>query len=436
MHMILLSGGSGKRLWPLSNDTRSKQFIPLFRREDGSYESMLQRVYRQIMSVDAGASVTIATSRTQASAIRSQLGDAVRICIEPCRRDTFPAIALAAAYLHDEMGVSDGEAVVVCPVDGFVEADYFAALKRIHALAQAGEANLVLMGVEPDQPSEKYGYIIPETAEAISRVRTFREKPDAQTAAGYIAQGALWNGGVFACRLGYLTDKTRALTGFAAYRDLQENYASLRRISFDYAVAESETNARVLRFGGRWADLGTWNALTQALDGATVGNAVMDEQCRNVHVINESDVPVLAMGLQDVVIAVGADGVLVADKERASHIKPYVDAFTHPPMFAEKSWGSYRVLDAGAESLTVRLSINPGQSLNEHSHQHRSERWVVVSGRGRGVVDGVERTLLPGDVVELPVGCRHYAAAETELTLVEVQLGKRISVEDKVKYPR
>ena len=436
MHMILLSGGSGKRLWPLSNDTRSKQFIPLFRRADGSYESMLQRVYRQIMAVDADASVTIATSRTQASAIRSQLGNAVRICIEPCRRDTFPAIALAAAYLHDELGVDDGEAVVVCPVDGFVDEDYFAALKRLHTIAQAGAADLVLMGIEPDQPSEKYGYIIPETVEEICRVRTFREKPDAQTAAGYIAQGALWNGGVFACRMGYLRDKTRVLTGLAAYADLQRSYASLRRISFDYAVAESETNARVLRFGGRWADLGTWNALTQALDGETVGKAVKDEQCRNVHIINESGVPVLAMGLQDVVIAVGADGVLVADKERASQIKAYVDAFTNPPMFAEKSWGSYRVLDAGAESLTVRLCINPGQSLNEHSHQRRSERWIVVSGQGCAVVDGAERPLLPGNVVELPVGCRHYAAAETELTLIEVQLGKDISVEDKIKYPR
>ena len=131
MNIVLLSGGSGKRLWPLSNDVRSKQFIKIFKKKDGSYESMVQRVYRQIKTVDADATVTIATSKTQVSAIHNQLGDGVGISIEPCRRDTFPAIALATAYLVDEMKVSPEESVVVCPVDPYVEDDYFAALKDL-----------------------------------------------------------------------------------------------------------------------------------------------------------------------------------------------------------------------------------------------------------------------------------------------------------------
>ena len=156
MNIVLLSGGSGKRLWPLSNDIRSKQFIKIFKTEDGEYESMVQRVYRQIRAVDSDATVTIATSKKQVSAINNQLGDGVGISVEPCRRDTFPAIALATAYLHDVQGIPENEAVVVCPVDPYVEREYFEALKELGRLASEGVANLTLMGIEPTYPSEKY----------------------------------------------------------------------------------------------------------------------------------------------------------------------------------------------------------------------------------------------------------------------------------------
>ena len=204
MNIVLLSGGSGKRLWPLSNDTRSKQFIKIFKTDAGDYESMVQRVYRQILSVDASANVTIATSKSQVSAIHNQLGTEVGVSVEPCRRDTFPAIALATAYLHDVRGVSENESVVVCPVDPYVEQDYFEALEELGRLASDSEANLVLMGIEPTYPSAKYGYIIPESKTAVSRVSVFKEKPDEETAKDYISRGALWNGGVFAFRLGYV----------------------------------------------------------------------------------------------------------------------------------------------------------------------------------------------------------------------------------------
>ena len=163
MQIILLSGGSGKRLWPLSNDIRSKQFIKIFKTAEGEYESMVQRVFSQIKTVDPEAKITIATSKSQVSAINNQLGDGtVGISVEPCRRDTFPAIALATTYLHDVMGVREDEPVVVCPVDPYVNNDYYQALKRLSDLAEEGVANLTLMGIEPTYPSEKYGYIIPE----------------------------------------------------------------------------------------------------------------------------------------------------------------------------------------------------------------------------------------------------------------------------------
>ncbi|MCD8248366.1 MAG: mannose-1-phosphate guanylyltransferase, partial [Lachnospiraceae bacterium] len=272
MNIVLLSGGSGKRLWPLSNDVRSKQFIKIFRTENGEYESMVQRVYRQIKTVDADATVTIATSKKQLSAIYNQLGEDVGVSVEPCRKDTFPAIALATAYLHDVRGIGLDEPVVVCPVDPYVDDDYFEALKALGEQASKGEVNLVLMGIEPTYPSEKYGYIIPATKEQSSMVDTFREKPDKETAGVYIARGVLWNGGVFAYRLRYVLDKAHELIDFVDYADLFDKYGMLTKISFDYAVVEKEPEIQVMRFAGEWKDLGIWNTLTEAMDEPTIGD--------------------------------------------------------------------------------------------------------------------------------------------------------------------
>ncbi len=435
MNIVLLSGGSGKRLWPLSNDIRSKQFIKIFKTEDGNYESMVQRVYRQIKKIDSDAKVTIATSKTQVSAIHNQLGEGVGISIEPCRRDTFPAIALATAYLHDVLGVPEYEAVVVCPVDPYVEDDYFAALKALGEQASKGEANLVLMGIEPTYPSEKYGYIIPVSKDEVSPVSTFKEKPDAKTAESYIAQGALWNGGVFAYKLKYVLDRAHELIDFTDYNDLFSKYDTLTKISFDYAVVEKETKIQVMRFRGQWKDLGTWNTLTEAMEDSAIGDAMMNEDCTDVHIINELNVPILAMGLHDVVISASPEGILVSDKEQSSYIKPYVDKIDQQIMFAEKSWGSFRVLDVEDKSLTIKVTLNPGNKMNYHSHKNRDEVWVCISGEGKTIVDGMEQELTAGDVITMQAGCRHTVFAKTELQLIEIQLGDDINVQDKQKFP-
>ncbi len=324
MNVILLSGGSGRRLWPLSDDIRSKQFLPVFRREDGAYESMVQRMFRGIRQVDENAQITVATAGFQVPLLKQQLGEEVSISIEPCRRDTFPAIALATMYLRDVRGISEDEAVVVCPVDPFVERNYFETLQKLSERAAMGDANLVLMGMEPDHPSEKFGYVIPETGDEISSVSAFKEKPDTKTAEDYIQKGALWNGGVFAYRIGYVCEKARELTGCANYDEMFENYEKMKKISFDYAVAEQEKKIEILRFGGVWKDLGTFNALTEVLPAIPLGQALTDG-CENVHVLNETQLPVLVMGLKDVVVALSKDGLLVADKEASAGIKPFVD---------------------------------------------------------------------------------------------------------------
>lgn len=433
MNIVLLSGGSGKRLWPLSNDSRSKQFIKIFKTEDGRYESMVQRVYRQIRTVDEDAEVTIATSKSQVSAIHNQLGEDVGISVEPCRRDTFPAIALAAAYLHDVRGISDKEAIVVCPVDPYVEEEYFEALRKLGQRAGDSEANLVLMGIEPTYPSAKYGYIIPENKENISRVSVFKEKPSEEKAREYIEKGALWNGGVFAFRLGYVLQRAHELIDFTGYQDLFDKYDTLTKISFDYAVVEHEEHIEVMRFGGVWKDMGTWNTLTEAMESASIGKAILNERCENVHVVNELNVPVLCMGLKDMVVSASPEGILVSDKMQSSYIKPYVDEIDQQIMFAEKSWGNFYVIDIEEGSMTIKVTLNPGHCMNYHSHEHRDEVWTVIDGRGRTIVDGVERQVTVGDVIQMPAGAAHTIFADTKLQVIEVQIGTDISVHDKKK---
>ena len=423
MNIVLLSGGSGKRLWPLSNDIRSKQFIKIFKNENGDYESMVQRVYSQIKKVDANATVTIATSKAQVSAINNQLGSGVGISVEPCRRDTFPAIALATAYLVDVLGISEEESVVVCPVDPYVNEDYFKALKELGELAESDTANLVLMGIEPTHPSEKFGYIIPSDKNNVSKVDTFKEKPDVETAATYIEQGALWNGGVFAYKLKYVLQRAHELIDFKDYYDLFAKYDTLTKISFDYAVVEKEADIAVMRFSGEWKDLGTWNSLVEAMEEQVIGNGILNETCENVYVINELNVPILCMGLKNTIVSASPEGILVSDMEESSFIKPFVDKIEQQIMFAEKSWGNFRVLDVDDESMTIEVVLNAGHSMNYHSHEKRDEVWTVVTGTGRTIVDGLEQTVKPGDVITLPVGCCHTVIADTDMKIIEVQLG-------------
>lgn len=451
MNIILLSGGSGQRLWPLSNEIQSKQFMKIFKKadavtqgtsplqnidsaQDDAYESMLQRVYRQIKQIDAGAKVTIATAKSQVSAIHNQLGDDVGISVEPYRRDTFPAIALACAYLHDVQGVQDDETVVVVPVDPYVEEDYFEALKELDALAKKNEAALSLMGMEPTYPSEKYGYIIPADKGKISAVKEFKEKPDEETAKRYIENGALWNGGIFAFRMDYIMNKAHTLIDFEDYQDLFHRYETVEKISFDYAVAEKEERINVLRFSGTWKDIGTWNTLVETMDEPVFGKAILNDNCQGVNVVNALDVPVLCMGLKDVIVSASPEGVLVSDKHESSYIKPYVDAIDQQVMFAEKSWGSFKVLDVSEEGLTIKVTLNAGNRMNYHSHERRDEVWTVVEGEGMTIVDGMTQRVKPGDVVTMEAGCRHAVVADTKLTLIEVQLGRDISVKDKIKY--
>ncbi|MCR5674531.1 MAG: cupin domain-containing protein [Lachnospiraceae bacterium] len=436
MNIILLSGGSGRRLWPLSNEIRSKQFIKMFRRADGELESMVQRVYRQITdAVGQDAKITIATSRSQVSAIRNQLPASVRVSVEPARRDTFPAIALACLYLLEEAVEDPSEPVIVCPVDPYVDDDYFTCFLKLAEMTTSDRWRLNLMGVKPTYPSEKYGYLVPEEKDApMSAVRTYAEKPDLARAEELLTQGALWNCGIFSFRLGYMLEKASELLPCTRYRELFDHYTDCEKISFDYAVGERETSAGVLVYDKNWKDIGSWNTFAEEMHETVIGKGRLDATCEDTNIVNELDIPILAMGLSHVIIAASGDGILVADKHQSSYMKPLVDEIAVGVHYAEKSWGSFTILDTTPGALTIRVVLTPGHRLHYHAHERRSEVWTVTDGKGYVIRDGERIEVGPGSVVELPVGCRHTLVAETELTVTEVQIGRDIDVADKIKY--
>lgn len=442
MQLILLSGGSGKRLWPLSNNARSKQFLPLLEKEDGSFESMVQRVVRQASESGLTKNITLATNASQLDIITNQLGDTVSVVTEPERRDTFPAIALAASYLKFAKGCTDDEVVVIMPCDPYTEAGYFETIGKMVECVRQDVADLVLMGITPTYPSEKYGYVVPETShdddddnDDFYRVSRFTEKPTVSVAEELLKEGAFWNGGVFAFRLGYMMNIVSKYIQSNSFEDIRSRYSEFPKISFDYEVAEKAKSVAVVPFSGEWKDLGTWNTLTGELHKPVIGNAVMGAHCENTHVINELQNPIYVDGLKDVVVAACPDGILVCGKEHSEEIKKAVENLTPRPMYEERRWGTYRVLDDsfyadGRHSLTKSITLKPGKNISYQIHHHRSEVWTFVEGEGIFVLDGKEQKVVAGDTVIIPVEHWHAIKAISQLTFIEVQSGNPLIEED------
>ena len=388
MQLVLLSGGSGKRLWPLSNNARSKQFLPLLEKEDGTMESMVQRVIRQAKEANLTNDITLATNASQQDIIVNQLGDSVNLVTEPERRDTFPAIALAASYLKLAKQCADDEVVVIMPCDPYTEEEYFHTIGKMVECVNQNVADLVLMGITPTYPSAKYGYVVPKVSEVSSSkefqmVSRFTEKPTVPVAEELLKEGALWNGGVFAFRLGYMMNIVKKYMTSDSFEDTRNRYSEFPKISFDYEVAEKAESVAVVPYTGQWKDLGTWNTLTDELSNHAIGNAVLGPKCENTHVINELQNPIFVDGVKDVVVAACPDGILVCAKKETENIKKYVENLTPRPMYEERRWGTYRVLDDtqyedGHHSLTKSITLLPGKQTSYQVHHHRSEVWTIV----------------------------------------------------------
>lgn len=434
MNIILLSGGSGKRLWPLSNEIRSKQFIKIFDGKDGKRESMLQRTYGSIKRIDNDARITIATSNTQVSELINQLGDGLNLSVEPVRKDTFPAVILAATYLHDVMKVSEDEAVVVCPVDPYVDDDYFLALEKLYELAKEGKSNLAMLGVVPTYPSEKYGYIIPSEKTDVSSVADFKEKPSKAKAKEYIENGALWNGGAYAFKLGYILKKAHESVDFTDYYDLFGKFETLKKEKIEKAIIEKEGSKEVLRFSGRWEDVGTWNTLLDSINYTTLGKAKLSDDCENVKTVNVLGVPLLCVGMKDVIVAASAEGILVTSVDKASKISPLVDEMDTEIRFSEETWGKRKVINDSNDSLTSKLTIRAGSQLPYSSHNDTDKTWTIISGEGTVIIKGESKHVRSGDVITIKAGSGYTLIADTDVKLIEVQIRKNNSQPDETLF--
>lgn len=429
MEIILLSGGSGKRLWPLSNNARSKQFLRLLPSPDGGKESMVQRIARQIADSELDANITFATSITQKDSIISQLGDKVDIVTEPERRDTFPAIALATSYLHKEKRCSRDEVVVVMPSDPFTEQGYFSTIAQMVKGVETGEVEMVLMGITPTCPATKFGYIVPQTVKTegeLIKVKRFTEKPNEEVAKELLGEGAVWNGGVFAFKLGYLIDIVEKYIKADNFSEIHSRYSEFPKISFDYEVAEKAKSVGVVPFKGIWNDLGTWDTLIQEIKEDSIGNVVLGEGVENSSIINELDIPIICLGAKNMVIAASPDGILVSEREASVNLKGYADSINLSPMYEELSWGTYKVISQdnfvdGVKSETRLLHIKEGCSLDCLCYNKIDKVITILDGKGRVVIDDKVKDIERGFVANIVAGQKHSILAITDLKIIEVQ---------------
>lgn len=403
MNIVLLSGGSGKRLWPLSNDILSKQFLKLLKNEKGQSESMVERVYRQIMQHNPTADIFVSCNTKQEEVLRKQLPD-VEVILEPTRRDTFPAIVLAAAYLHFIKGLPLDEDLVVCPIDVFAHPAYFEKLGQLKA------NEIGLLGAVPTYPSTKYGYILNNQ---------FVEKPTVEKAQELIDAGALWNCGVFALKIGYVLDKAKPYVSGSTYETYHAHYHRLPKVSFDYEVAEKESALSVTVYDGVWKDLGTWNTLTEEMGKDIHGkNIYLD--ARGTHVINMLNIPVIVKDVDNAVVIASHDGILVTTKSSSAHLKPLTEQVSNQPMYEQRVWGEYQVIDNNPKNLVKRIYMDAG-GATETTCPAVQAIYTVISGKGIAIIDEKDQLLIPGDVIKIASSQTYSLIAATQMELIAIE---------------
>lgn len=316
---------------------------------------MVQRVYRQLSEVVAAEDMIVTTNASQVDMLHNQLGD-IPIVVEPERRDTFPAIALACTYLYSALGMKEDEVVGVVSVDAFVDVAFYQQVKELEKLVMTTNADIGLLGIKPTYPSSKYGYLIPKQYTEYMQVARFVEKPSEEVAEALIGKGAYWNSGVFAFPLNLILNKL-SRDGFSnSYKELLEQFSILPKNSFDYEVVEKLNEITALTYDGYWKDLGTWNTLTEEMSQQVIGNGGFSEDSYNTHIVNELDLPVKVLGISNAVVAVSADGILVTDKPASSRMKDMLhDGLFSRPMYEERRWGWYRVLDITKKKKDARF---------------------------------------------------------------------------------
>ena len=456
---VLLSGGSGTRLWPLSRETHPKQFQPLV-----GTDSLLQATWRRVAPLaGAGAPIVVANDEHRFMvAEQLRLAGVVpsALLLEPVGRNTAPAIAVAALQA---LSGGDDPLLLVLPSDHVIgdEAGFRAAVEAAGPAAEAGA--LVTFGIVPTGPETGYGYMKAAAGTGVRPVERFVEKPDLGTAQAYVAGGDhFWNSGMFLFRASrYLAELERfspaivaaARAAFAgARRDAdflrldRDAFAACPADSIDYAVMEKTDAAAVLPIDVGWNDVGSWSALWEIADQDPDGNAhhgdVIALGCRNTLAWGGRRLVTL-LGVDDLIVVDTDDALLVAARDRVQQVKDIVarlkaegrpQANVHRKVY--RPWGSYDGVDAGERFQVKRIVVNPGASLSLQMHHHRAEHWVVVSGRARVTCDERVFMLEENQSTFIPLGSRHRLEnpGATPLELIEVQSGAYLGEDDIVRF--
>ena len=462
---VILSGGAGTRLWPVSRRAHPKPFMKLV---DG--ESLAEKTFRRALAVTDDAPVLTVTSRDYYFYTRDLYDDVVGadhdhpFLLEPVGRNTAPAIALAAHFLQERLGPE--ALMLILPADHLIvnEARFQSAVDEARSLADRGY--LVTFGIHPTQPETGYGYIRkgePITNSGGYQVAAFVEKPDVETAVDYVRSGEYeWNSGMFCFGAAAYLEALRthapeiAAAARACWDGMEREQRPLEipldlfgacpANSIDYAVMEKAPNCAVVSGDFGWSDIGSWKAMSELFESDAAGNRIQGKavvvESHNCFIKGEGRL-IAAVGVNDLVIVDTGDAVLVADRERAQDVKEVVSQLTDlKDQAAEyhqtvhRPWGSYSILEDADDCKVKRLVVKPGQVLSLQMHHKRSEHWTVIRGVAKVRIDREEFLLRPNESTYIPVETQHRLEnpGTEDVHLIEVQTGDYFGEDDIVRY--
>jgi mannose-1-phosphate guanylyltransferase / mannose-6-phosphate isomerase len=455
---LIMCGGAGTRLWPASREGRPKQFLRLFGRYS-TFQETVHRVCDQSL-FDAPIIITNGQYRFVVAEQLAEIGVVAEILLEPIRRDSAPAIAAGANFAKRRGG---NPVILALAADHVVaDSESFRASCRI-ARDAAQRGHIVTFGVKPDRPAIEYGYIClgPELSEGVYTIKSFFEKPDAQTAARYINEGYLWNSGNFMFGADTILDDYRALEpesadavaaavvnagsdlGFVTLAP--EPFAQARAISIDFAVMENTTRAAVVPVSFGWSDVGSWQAVWELAHRDASGNAARGQslflETRGSYVVTDKALVAL-LGVENLVVIATEDAILVARRDNLGEMKRLVEKVkTTAPQLVEdhlkvhRPWGSYQSLDQGDRYQVKRIVVKPAGRLSLQLHHHRAEHWVVVRGTARVVVGHDTKIIHENESIYIPIGSPHRLEnpGKIDLELIEVQTGSYLGEDDIVR---
>ena len=453
MKIIILAGGGGTRLFPLSRTCFPKQFLAV----DGD-ESLLHQTVSRFLPLVKPKDIVIVTNQAYQHQVQSELAACgakeASIVLEPEGRNTAPAIALAARYCMDQLGADEQEILfistsdhIIRPLDHFVQ-----AVEKAADMAQLG--NVVTFGIQPDKPETGYGYI--HAGDPVGDgfiVESFKEKPDQATAEEYLSAGGYyWNSGMFAfsieCILSELKVYQPAIYQLAmqSYGDMQDRFTEMPNISIDYAVAEKSRKAVIIPFTAYWNDIGSWDAMYDVMEKDADGNAVKGDcitlDCSNILMLGRSRL-IAGIGLEDLLVVETDDVIVVAHKGESQKVKNLVNELkargrreVHEHTTGYRPWGQYTVLGQGPSYKMKKIRVNPGQCLSLQMHYHRSEHWVVIGGTARVTIGDEEKMVHKNESIFIPQTTKHRLEnpGKVPLEIIEVQNGDYLEEDDIIRF--